>query len=129
MATGSSRTEYEGALDPGERLVGVMSVDGFFASAHSLFPSSPAVAFTDRRYVLFSKRGALKKRVVVDASWPLAEFPGRVNSNEGTALGPYLYVLTLFTDRDESVSAGFKREKDRESFKALVVAAFDPGNS
>ena len=50
----------------------------------------------------------------------------RLNSSEGSALGPFMYFVTLFTHDDESVSAAFKSPDDREAYKALVVGALAP---
>ena len=48
-----------------------------------------------------------------------------MNSNEGSALGPFLYLLTLFTNGGETVSAGFKTAGQRDDFKEMVNQAFE----
>lgn len=118
--------EMSAALRDGERLIACVAADGFHASKHSLYPSNPHVAITGQRIVLFSRKGMMKKRLDEEASWPLAAFTERINSNEGRALGPFLYVLTLFTKEDETVSTGFRSSRDREAFKEMIVAALGP---
>lgn len=116
-------TELTGLLQSGEELVGGMPAQGFFSSGRVLYPTNPQMVLTDRRLVLFSRRGTFKKRLQEDAAWPLDDFTERLNSSEGTALGPFLYVLTLFTVGGETVSAGFRTDNDREQYKSYVVAA------
>ena len=124
----SDPDQIEAALQPGESVVVNVSVDGFDASEHNLFPSSPRVVITDHRFVLFSKRGALRKRYSEDASWPLNTFTKRINSNEGTALGPFLYLLTLFTQSGETVSSAFRSEDQRDQFKLMAGEAVGRAN-
>jgi hypothetical protein len=118
----------ETALQPGEKVLVNVSVDGFHASEHNLFPSSPRVVITDRRFILFSKRGALRKRYSEDASWPLSTFTERINSNEGTALGPFMYFLTLFTQGGETISSAFRSGDQREQFKFMAGEAVGRAN-
>jgi hypothetical protein len=118
--------ELLGLLRPSEQLVGGMPAQGFFSSGRVLYPSSPQMVLTDQRLILFSRRGAFKKRLQEDSAWALDEFTERLNSSEGTALGPFLYVLTLFTFDGEMVSAGFRADHDREQYKSYVVTALAP---
>lgn len=120
--------EIQAALQPGERVVVNVTVDGFHASEHNLFPSSPRVVITDQRFALFSKRGTLRKRYSEDASWPLSTFTERINSNAGTALGPFMYFLTLFTQGGETVSSAFRSEVQREQFKHMAGEAIGRAN-
>jgi hypothetical protein len=115
--------ELDGLLNAGERLIGGVPAQGFFASGRVLYPSNPQMILTDQRLVLLSRRGAFKKRLKEDSAWSLDDFTERLNSNEGTALGPFLYVLTLFTVSGETVSAGFRSDQDREQYKSYVVEA------
>lgn len=119
----SLHAELAAVLEPGEQLIGCMPVDGFHASKHNFFPTSPHVALTDRRLILLSRRGVMKKRFDKEASWPMSGFRDRMNTNEGTALGPFMYFLTLFTQDDETVSAAFKQPRDREEYRDYVVPA------
>lgn len=105
-----------------------LRLDGFHASDHNLLPTSPRVVITDQRFVLFSRRGTLRKRYVEDASCPLAAFTERINSNEGTALGPFMYFLTLFTRSGETVSSAFRVEDQREQFKSMAAEAIGRAN-
>lgn len=120
--------EIAAALPSGERVVVNVRIDGFHASKHNLLPSSPRVVITDRRFLLFSKRGALRRRYTEDASWPLSFFTPRINSNEGTALGPFMYFLTLFTQSGETVSSAFRAEQERDRFKYLAGEAIGEAN-
>ena len=124
--TSVPESELNVALRQGEHLIACVAADGFFASKHGSPPSNPHVAVTEQRIVLFSRRGVMKKRLDEEVSWPLTAFTERINSNEGTALGPFLYILTLFTKDGETVSTAFKRPRDREAFKETVVAALGP---
>lgn len=118
--------EFDVTLRPGERLYVAVPIDGFFASAHSV-PVSNCVGLSNQRYVVYAKRGMMKKRFEEIVSWPLSDFTPRLNSSEGSALGPFLYVLTLFTNSDETVSAGFRTAKQRDEFTEMVNRAFDNG--
>ena len=118
--------ELSAALRQGEYLIGCVAADGFHASEHDLSPSNPHVAVTEQRIVLFSRRGIMKKRLDEEVSWPLSIFTDFINFNEGTALGPFLYFVTLFTVDNETVSTAFKSPRDREAFKDIVDAAFGP---
>jgi len=118
--------ELTAALRQGEYLFGCVAADGFHASEHYLSPSKPHVAVTEQRIVLFSRRGIREKRLNEEMSWPLAIFTDFINFNEGTALGPFLYFVTLFTVDNETVSTAFKNRRDREAFKDMVDAAFGP---
>src|SRR4051812_27663817 len=90
-----------GVLTPGERLRSCMSAGGLHASEHDFSSSNPHVVIKDQRLCFVSRRGAMKKRVELESSWPLAGLAGRVNSNEDTTLGPFMYFLTLFTQGGE----------------------------
>jgi hypothetical protein len=68
----------------------------------------------------------MTKRLSEEASWPLTRFTERLNSNQGTALGPFLYFVSLFVDDEETVSTGFRSAQDREEFKSMVAAALGP---
>ena len=111
-----------GLLEPGEEIVGLVRANGFFASGHATYTKAPEVCLTDRRYIVL--KGSHGQREI-EASWPLVAFTSRVNSNEGSLLGTgRLNNLTLFTQSDETVTAGFKRSADRDAFKQLVGRAF-----
>src|SRR5437879_28190 len=98
--------EFEPGLGPSEHVLVHVPVDGFFASEHNVLAASHVV-MTNRRYIVFAERGVLRKRYEEAASWGLGDFTPRMNSNQGAALGPFLYLLTLFTQGGETVSAGF----------------------
>lgn len=68
----------------------------------------------------------MKKRIDEDVSWPLDSFTARLNTSEGSALGPFMYFVTLFTHDGETVSAAFKSANDRDSYKELVSEALGP---
>jgi hypothetical protein len=112
-------------LEAHERVVAAVRADGFFASEHNVPFSANHVALSDKRLVVLSERGMLKKRLTIEASWPLQGFTTRINSNEGTALGPFLHFLTLFTTGEETVSTAFRQSADRDAFKELVVKALE----
>lgn len=106
-----------GLLEPGEQLAESVPVAAFYASKHNVFGTALQVVITSRRYVVVSQRGTFKKRLEVEASWPLTGFTERINSSEGTALGAFHYLLTLFTPDEETVSAAFRSERERDAFK------------
>ena len=112
-------------MQAGEGLIACVVADGFHASKHSS-AFSPHIAVTDRRIILLSRRGVMAKRLNEEASWPLTIFTERLNSNEGKALGPFLYFVSLFTDNDETISTGFRSRQDREEFKQMIVTALGP---
>lgn len=118
-----SREELTDVLHPGERVVGCVSADGVFAANRDIFPNDPHVLLTDQRVAFLSRKGMFKKRTAEDASWSHADLTSRMNLSEGSALGPFMYLLTLFTHDGETVTAGFKDERDREAYKALVQQA------
>ena len=113
-------------LQPGERVLSSVGADGFFASKHS--GSSPRwqIVITDRRFIALAKRGMMKKKLDEVASWPLSSFTERLNSSEGSALGSFMYVITLFAADGETVSTGFKSSREAEAFKHEVVNALGP---
>ena len=98
--------EFSSVLRPGEQLYFCVRIDGFFAGEHAVFGESH-VGMSNQRYIVFAKRGMMKKRYEEAASWPLSDFTSRLNSSEGSALGPFLYLLTIFTHSEEMVAAGF----------------------
>lgn len=116
------------ALDPDEHIVVDVDVDGFHASDHIVPAASRRVIISNRRFVVVGKRGMFKARYHVEANWPLAEFTERINSNEGTALGPFMYFLTLFTERGETVSSAFSSEQRRDEFKFAAAEAIATAN-
>lgn len=115
---------FEGALRTGEELLSCTPIDGFFASEHPIAGSAVYVGLTTDRYIVYTAGGVLQKRYEEAASWQLSVFTSRLNSNEGAALGPFLYLLTLFTDRGETVSAGFRSAAARDRFKRAVTDAY-----
>jgi hypothetical protein len=119
-------SELAFVLKQGERLVACVAADGFHASKHSPASPNPHVAVTDQRIALLSRKGMMKKRFDEEVSWPLNSFTERINSNQGTALGPFLYCVSLFTKDDETVTTCFKRPDDREEFKRMAVTALGP---
>lgn len=102
-------------------------VQGFLASAHALYDVREVV-LTQDRYVAMSQRGVIRKHLEQAASWDLTEFIDRLNRNEGTALGPHLFFVTLFTKSDETVSAAFRSENERDEFAQLVGLAIGHAN-
>ncbi len=110
-------------LRPDEQFIACIPADGVHAGKRDLHATNPHVLVTNRRIAFLSHRGMLKKRFEEDASWSLQSFSGRVNSNEGTALGPFMHFLTLFTLDEETVSAAFKSAGDRETYKGIVARA------
>lgn len=113
-------------LRAGEEVTACVAADGVFASGHEFSPASPHVLITNQRICLVSRRGMVKRRFEEDVSWPLTSFTSRINSSEGTALGAFMHVVTLFTQDGESVSAGFKNPSDSEAYKGVAVAALAP---
>jgi hypothetical protein len=118
-----TQAEVEPLLEPGESLASCLAADGAFASKHDFHASALHVAITSQRLVLLSHRGAFRKRAVIDVSWPLTTFTTRVNSNEGTALGPFMHFLTLFTRDEETVSVAFKSAEARDHYKTIAASA------
>lgn len=117
--------EFEGTLRAGEYLFACVPIADFFASNHNLVLTSPHIGLSNQRYVVYTKRGMVKKRYEEAVSWTLNDFTARLNSNEGAALGPFLYFLTMFTDAEETVAAGFRSASERDDFKELVNQAFE----
>lgn len=74
-------------------------------------------------------RGSLRKRSEEVASWRHTNFTKRINSNEGTALGPFLYFVSLFTKDDDVLSAGFATTAERDAFKNEVSEAIARANN
>lgn len=116
--------ELATVLRDGESVIGCVPAGGVYAEHHNFSPSQPHVLITDQRIGFLSRRGMMKKRAEEDASWPLGAFTERLNTSEGTALGPFMYFITLFTHDGETVSAAFKSTRDRDAYKALVLEAF-----
>lgn len=85
-------------MSQGEGVEVRVPVAGFHASNHNVFGVAEVVLTTDR-YVAMSQRGTFKKRYEEEASWPLAGFTERLNSSEGTALGPFLYFCDVVYSR------------------------------
>jgi hypothetical protein len=81
---------------------------------------------TDQRICFLSQKGMIKKRLEQQVSWPLAGFTSRINTSEGTALGPFMYFTTLFAQDGETVSAAFKDRAERDSYESLVSNALAP---
>lgn len=100
--------------------------NGFFASKHSGSSQQWHIVITDRRFIALAKRGMMKKRLDEVASWPLTSFTERINTSQGSALGSFMYVLTLFPQDGETVSAGFKSSRDCEAFRQEVINALGP---
>lgn len=119
-------TDLSVDLHPGERLLSSVAADGYFASQHVTSAPKPHVVITDRRFIVFTRRGIVKQRLDEVASWPLTGFSGRINTSEGSALGSLMYVLTPFTDDGETVSTGFKSRPACDEFKREVVTALRP---
>lgn len=107
-------------MTQGEDVRARVPVAGFHASEHNVVGVSEVVLTADR-YVAVATRGAFKKRSEEVASWPLRTFTERINSSEGTALGPFLYFLTLFAEDGETISAAFRTEGERDDFKQAVA--------
>lgn len=85
------------------------------------------LVLTTTRLIAISEKGLFKKRLDMVADWPLDGFTSRINLNEGTALGPYTYNVTLFTADDETVTAGFRAGPQRDAFhedvSEVIIAA------
>lgn len=108
-------------LENGERIAASKAADGYFASKHGQPAPEPYVVITNQRFIVYSHRGVMKKRLHEITSWPLSKFTERLNTSQGTALGSFMHVLTLFADDGETVSTGFKSSGDCEQFKEMVV--------
>lgn len=119
-------TDFTLDLQAGEQVLCSVPADGFFAGNHS--GSSPKwhIVVTDRRFIAYAKRGTIKKRLDEVASWPLTVFTERINTSQGSALGSFMHVVTLFVNDGETVSTGFKGSNDCEAFKQEVVNALGP---
>ena len=113
-------------LVSGEQLIDFVPIDGFHSSAHSPFVGGPHMLVTNRRLILCSHSGLMKKKTNQVLAWPLDGFTERINASEGRALGSFQYLLTLFTQSQETVSAAFNRESDRDRYKGTVVEAIGP---
>lgn len=113
-------------LPVGERVSAAVAADGYFASQHANAAPEPYVVITNQRLIVYTQRGVMKKRLEEVASWPLRRFTERINTSEGSALGSFMHVLTLFVDDGETVSTGFKTAQRCEEFKQTVVTALGP---
>lgn len=120
-------SDLAGIIDADEQLLARVPVAGFFASKQNVSGVSEVV-LTNRRYLAVAQRGMLKKRTELVATWPHQRFTERINTSEGTALGPYLHLLTLFTTDDETVSAGFRSSGECENFKMAAANAVGSAN-
>jgi len=116
-----------GVIDADEQVLARVPVPGFYASKQNASGVSEVV-LTNRRYLAIAQRGMLKKRAELAAAWPYQRFTERINTSEGSALGPYLHLLTLFTTDDETVSAGFRNSGECESFKMTAAQAVGTAN-
>lgn len=116
--------EVEEVLAADERLHVRLPIDFFHASAHNLHLSSPHVALTNQRYLVFSRRGVMKKSLELAASWQLLELTSRINSSEGPIQGTFSCLLSLFDQDGETISAGFKTRAQRDDFAAMVHEVF-----
>jgi hypothetical protein len=125
---GMDGEEINASLRPTEHVQTWADVDAFFASKHSLSPSSPRVVLTNQRFLLFSQRGTFRKRFQLEPEWPLTAFGDRINASEGTALGPFMYFVTLFTHDDETVSSAFKSARQRDDFRLSSAGAVAAAN-
>jgi hypothetical protein len=115
------------AMNPGEHAVGQIKADGFFASKHSMSPTTAAqIHLTTERFVALEERGMMKKRLEVLAEWPWNQFTERVNSSVGDFLGAGRNMLSLFTKDDETIATGFRNSRDMETFRELVARAMIP---
>lgn len=119
--------DLAGIVDADEQLLARVPVAGFHASEQNASGVSEVV-LTDRRYLALAQRGMLKKRTELVAAWPHQRFTERINTSEGSALGPYLHLLTLFTTGDETVSAGFRSSSECERFKIAAANAVSAAN-
>ena len=117
---------FDVELDEGERSQASGSADGYFASKHTSLAPKPYFVITDRRLIIFTRAGFTKKHLRAVAAWPLTAFTERLNTSQGSALGSYQHVLTLFTQDGETVSVGFKAANGCETFKAAIVNALGP---
>jgi hypothetical protein len=120
--------EIHASLRLKEQVQDWSDLDGFFASRHSLTPSSPRVVLTNQRLLLFSQRGTFRKRFQLEAEWALTSFLDRINTSQGTALGPFMYFVTLFTHDDETVSSAFKFARQRDDFRLSCAGAVAAAN-
>jgi hypothetical protein len=122
---GADVSQFDANLRSGERLFVCVPIDFFHASARTVFLSSGHVGLTNQRYVVFTKRGMMKKRFEEADSWELSDFTSRLNSSEGPIQGDHWCLLTMFTKDEETVSAGFKTIQRRDDFKEMVNQAFE----
>lgn len=113
-------------LQAGEKVLSSVPADGFYASNHSGSSAKWHIVITDRRFIAYAKRGAMKKHLDAVASWPLTVFTERINTSQGSALGSFMHVLTLFARDGETISTGFKASRECEAFKQEVVNALGP---
>lgn len=119
--------DLAGILEADEQLLVRVSVAGFHASEQGA-SGVCEVVLTDRRYLALAQRGMLKKRTELVAAWPHQRFTERINTSEGSALGPYLHLLTLFTTDEATVSAGFRSSSECERFKMAAANAVGAAN-
>ena len=119
-------TDFNVDLQPDENVLASAQADGYFASEHGMSAPKPYVVLTDRRFIVLTRRGLMKQRLDHVASWPLTDFTERLNSSEGTALGSFMHVVTLFTHGGETVSTGFRSREASEAFKTYVANALGP---
>ena len=77
---------------------------------------------------LMGLEGSFLKRFELEAEWPLTAFIDRTNASEGTALGPFMYFVTLFTHDDEAVSSAFKFARQRDDFRLSSAGAVAAAN-
>ncbi|TFV89804.1 hypothetical protein [Blastococcus sp. CT_GayMR16] len=113
-------------LQAGERVLSSVPADGYFASQHAASAPKPHVVITGRRFIVLTRRGMMKQRLDEVASWPLSSFTERINTSEGSALGSFMHVLTLFANDGETVSTGFTSQRACDEFKHEVVDALGP---
>jgi hypothetical protein len=119
--------DLNGVLDATEAVFARIQVAGFHASKHFL-EGVTEVVLTNSRYVVLRRKGLVKKRLELAASWPYRGFTERINTSEGAALGPYLHLLTLFATDDETISAGFRTAAECEAFKMQAATAVGGAN-
>lgn len=117
-------TTFSIELAPGERILSTFQPSGLGAQ-HIHGVSKPLVVLTNQQYHVLEIRGTFTKRAASIASFRWREMTPRINRNEGTAFGPFLYCLALFPKAEEYLMAGFKTERQREDFAECVEVAIE----
>ena len=117
--TVGQRKSFESFFGNDEQVLGSIRVSGFHASQTPVYGKDLSAVLTNDRVCVVSSRK-------VEASWRWADMQPRTNSNQGTALGPMMYFVTLFADDGETMSFGFRNVSQREELKSLIHSTANP---